>query len=330
MKRLLVTGGCGFIGSAFLRRYAKERPDTSFINLDLLTYAGHQSNVAAVASLPNYEFVHGDVRDTSLVAGLCARADGVVHFAAETHVDRSLEDASAFVTTNVGGVQALAEGVRAAGIPLVAVSTDEVYGSLGEDDPPTAEDAPLRPGSPYAAAKAGGDLLALAYHRSFGVDVRITRCANNYGPHQYPEKLLPVLIRRALDGESLPLYGDGRNIRDWLFVDDHAAAVALVLERGEAGGVYNIGASEARRNVEMARLVLERLGLPESRLEFVADRPGHDWRYAVDDTRIRTELGWRPETPFASGMEATVDWYLANEGWWRPLLAEAGGRRGLS
>ena len=308
MKKILVTGGCGFIGSAFVRGWVDTRPDVELVNLDLLTYAADPENVAAVADRSNYRFVQGDVRDRALVAKLAADVDAVVHLAAESHVDRSIDDATAFVSTNVAGTHAVLDAVRARGCVMVLVSTDEVYGSLSEDAPATDEAAHLNPGSPYSAAKAGADLLALSYAKTYGLDVRITRCANNYGPCQFPEKLIPVLVRRALSGQPLPLYGDGRNIRDWIHVDDHVAAISAVLERGVAGRIYNVGGDTPRRNVDIARLVLTHLGLPEDRVELVRDRPGHDWRYCVDDHRLRAELGWTPRVDFEVGLRATLDW----------------------
>lgn len=322
MRHVLVTGGCGFIGSAFLRRYVPAQPEVHFTNLDALTYAGDPANVESVAGCPNYSFVHGDVRDRTLVNQLVKQIDGLVHFAAESHVDRSIVDSSDFVTTNICGTHVLLEAARQRpGLKFVLVSTDEVYGSLSEDDAASTEDSPLRPGSPYSAAKASADLLALSFVRTYGLDVRITRCANNYGPFQYPEKLIPVLVRKAVAGASLPIYGDGRNIRDWLYVDDHAAAVLAVLQRGQAGRIYNVGGDSARRNLEIARGVLTHLSLPESRLEYVRDRPGHDWRYCVDDQRLRRELQWKPETPFEAGMRQTIDWYLEQGEWVERALA---------
>jgi dTDP-glucose 4,6-dehydratase len=324
VKTLLVTGGCGFIGSAFLRRFVPRHPELRFINLDLLTYAADPENVAEIAKAPNYAFVHGDVRDRGAVRALVSQSsvDAVVHFAAESHVDRSIEDATAFVSTNIGGTHALLDAARAhVGTRFVLVSTDEVYGSLSEDAPATTEDAHLHPGSPYAAAKAGADLLAQSYVRTYGLDLTITRCANNFGPCQFPEKLIPVLVRRALAGEPLPMYGNGRNIRDWLHVDDHADAVWAVLHHGVAGRVYNVGADNPRRNLEIAELVLAHLGLGHDRIAFVTDRPGHDWRYCVDDARLRTELGWAPQVSFEAGLRATIDWYAQNPQWIERALA---------
>ena len=318
MKTLLVTGGCGFIGSAFLRRFVAAEPGRRFVNLDLMTYAADAENVAAVEGLPNYRFVQGDVRDRALMRDLVLgeSVDAIVHFAAESHVDRSINDSTAFVSTNVAGTHALLDAARARpGVRFMLVSTDEVYGSLGENDPATSEDAPLRPGSPYAAAKAGADLLAQSYARTYGLDLRITRCANNFGPCQYPEKLIPVLVRRALAGETLPMSGDGRNIRDWLHVDDHAAAVWAVLTRGVSGRVYNVGADNPRRNLDIAQRVLDRLGLTRDRIAFVTDRLGHDWRYCVDDARLRAELGWTPQVDFDAGLNETIDWYATHPDW---------------
>ncbi|MBC8514451.1 dTDP-glucose 4,6-dehydratase [bacterium] len=326
--KLLVTGGCGFIGSAYLRLFVPQRPHNHYTNLDLLTYAGNPKNVASVSALPNYDFIHGDIRDNELVSNLASSADGIIHFAAETHVDRSIESSSAFVTTNVVGTHHIVEAARHCEIPLLVVSTDEVYGSLDEDDPPTSESSPLKGSSPYAAAKAGGDLLALASHRTFGTQVCITRCANNYGPYQYPEKLIPVLVRQALDGKPLTLYGDGRNLRDWLHVDDHARAIDTVFSGGKSGEVYNIG-GVPRRNIEIAKEVLIACNQPPDQLALISDRPGHDWRYAVDDRKIRSELNWKPLISFEEGMGETIQWYQSHESWWRPLLGEAGGRRGL-
>ncbi|MCX5329441.1 MULTISPECIES: dTDP-glucose 4,6-dehydratase [unclassified Streptomyces] len=315
---LLVTGAAGFIGSQYVRRLlASETPDAPRITvLDKLTYAGTLDNLEL--DHPRLEFVQGDIRDAELVDKLMADADQVVHFAAESHVDRSIAGATDFVMTNVVGTQTLLDAALRHGTgPFVHVSTDEVYGSIEHGSWP--ESHPLQPNSPYSASKASSDLLALAYHRTHGMDVRVTRCSNNYGHHQFPEKVIPLFITNLLDGLKVPLYGDGRNVRDWLHVDDHCQGVDLVRTKGRAGEVYNIGGGTELSNKELTGLLLEASGADWDMVEYVEDRKGHDLRYSVDWTKIHTELGYQPRHDFATGLAETVAWYRENRSWWEPL-----------
>lgn len=317
--KLLVTGGCGFIGSNFILEMLATYPDLRILNLDLLTYAGNFENLRDVERYGDrHRFVRGDIADHGLVESLvCEDVDAVVNFAAESHVDRSILDSSAFVRTNVVGTQVLLDACRSHGVGrFVQVSTDEVYGSLGPDGTFT-ECHPLAPNSPYSATKAAADLLVRSYHKTHGMDVVITRCSNNYGPHQFPEKLIPLMITNAITDVELPVYGDGLNVRDWIHVRDHCRAVDLVLRHGRAGSVYNIGANSEFPNIEIVRYILKRLNKPESLIRFVKDRPGHDRRYAINATVIREELGWRPEADFVSGLDETISWYIEHEAWWR-------------
>ncbi len=315
--RLVVTGGAGFIGSNFIRHVLASHPDDTVVNLDKLTYAGNLANLADVAGSPRYRFVQGDICDPEVVRQVLPGADAVVNFAAESHVDRSLVEPGAFLRTDVFGVFTLLEAVRELRIPrLLHVSTDEVYGSLAEGA--AREDSPLRPSNPYSASKAGGDLLALAYVATHRLPVLITRSSNNFGPYQYPEKVIPLFITNALDDEPLPLYGDGRHVRDWIYVLDNCAALDLVLRRGREGEVYNIGGGHEVENIALTRAILRLTGKPESLIRPVADRPGHDRRYALDTSRIRA-LGWTPRHRFEDALAATVRWYREHESWWRPL-----------
>jgi dTDP-glucose 4,6-dehydratase len=315
--RLLVTGGAGFIGSAFVRR-SLARDDVEHLTvIDKLTYAGNPANLAELTQDPRYRFVRADINDSAVVAELMNEADAVVNFAAESHVDRSIEEADAFVRTDVHGTYTLLEAARATGIRrFVQVSTDEVYGHVAVGS--SRETDPLRPRSPYAASKAAGDLLALAYHTTHGLPVMITRGSNTYGPRQYPEKVIPLFVTNAIDQAPLPLYGDGLQVRDWLHVDDHCAAVEAVLDRGEPGEVYNAGGTTSLTNLELTRRLLQLLDRPESLIRHVADRPGHDRRYALDSSKL-SALGWRPSVELDEGLEATVRWYQDNEAWWRPI-----------
>ncbi|MGO0122936.1 dTDP-glucose 4,6-dehydratase [Desulfothermobacter acidiphilus] len=326
--RLLVTGGAGFIGSNFVRYILQKYPDWEVLNLDKLTYAGNLDNLRDVESLPGYRFVQGDIADPGLVEELMAGGwDAVVNFAAETHVDRSIADSSPFVRTNVEGVRVLLEAARRHKIPLfLQVSTDEVYGSLREKDPPFTESSPLLPNSPYAASKAAADLLCRAYHRTYGLPVIITRCSNNFGPYQFPEKLIPLAVTNLLEGKPVPVYGDGRNIRDWIYVEDHCRALELVLLKGRPGDIYNIGGGQEMRNLELLKEILRLLGKGEEYLVFVPDRPGHDWRYALDSSKIERELGFERKHTFAEALRRTVKWYVENEWWWRPLKERGFGR----
>ncbi|MFD5295242.1 dTDP-glucose 4,6-dehydratase [Streptomyces mutabilis] len=321
---LLVTGAAGFIGSRYVRALlASDTPEPPRITvLDSLTYAGTLDNLEL--GRPGLEFVHGDIRDAALVDKLMADADQVVHFAAESHVDRSIDDAAAFVLTNVVGTQTLLDAALRHGVgPFVHVSTDEVYGPVESGS--ATEDHPLRPSSPYAASKASADLLALSYHRTHGLDVRVTRCSNNYGPHQFPEKLVPLFVTHLLDRRRVPLYGDGRNVRDWLHVDDHCRGVDLVRTRGRAGQVYNIGGGTELTNRELTGLLLDACGAGPDRVVYVADRRGHDLRYSVDWSKARDELGYRPRHDFTAGLAGTVAWYRDNRAWWEPLKRRTAG-----
>ncbi|MFE5406015.1 dTDP-glucose 4,6-dehydratase [Streptomyces sp. NPDC056580] len=315
---LLVTGAAGFIGSHYVRGLlADDSPDASSVTvLDRLTYAGTRANLPS--GHPRLDFVHGDICDAALVDKLMAGADQVVHFAAESHVDRSIDGAGEFVRTNVMGTQTLLDAALRHGVgPFVHVSTDEVYGSIESGSWP--EEHPLAPNSPYSASKASSDLLALAQHRTHGLDVRVTRCSNNYGPRQFPEKVIPLFVTNLLDGLDVPLYGDGRNVRDWLHVEDHCHGIELVRTKGRPGEVYNIGGGTELSNKELTGLLLEACGAGWDRVERVPDRKGHDLRYSVDWSKARDELGYRPRHDFAAGLAATVAWYRDNRSWWEPL-----------
>ncbi|MFI5688922.1 dTDP-glucose 4,6-dehydratase [Streptomyces sp. NPDC051636] len=319
--RILVTGAAGFIGSNYVRKLLSAAyPSMRGVQvtvLDKLTYAGNPDNLAPVRSHPGLTFVRGDICDAALLAEVLPGHDAVVNFAAETHVDRSIDGSADFVHTNVMGTYVLLEAVRAARVPrVVHVSTDEVYGSIDEGS--WTEDSPLRPNSPYAASKAGGDLLVRAFARTHGLDVSVTRCSNNYGPYQYPEKVIPLFVTNLLDGGTVPLYGDGLNVRDWLHVDDHCRGIQLVLDKGLPGEVYNIGGGEELTNHQLTGLLLEACGAGPEQVRMVADRLGHDRRYSLDDSRLRA-LGYVPEVPFREGLEQTVAWYRDNPQWWRPL-----------
>jgi dTDP-glucose 4,6-dehydratase len=315
--KLLVTGGAGFIGSNFIT-HILERPDVKVINFDCLTYAGNLENLARVEKHQAYSFAKGDITDPAAVdACLDSGVDAILNFAAESHVDRSILNSSAFIGTNVQGTQVLLEAARRWKIGrFVQVSTDEVYGTLGATGKFT-EESPLAPNSPYAASKAGADLLARSYCKTFGLPVIITRCSNNYGPYQFPEKLIPLMILNALEDQTLPVYGDGLYTRDWIHVQDHCRALETVLFKGAAGRIYNIGGDQERRNLDVVHLILEQLGKSTDLIRFVNDRPGHDRRYAIDATRIREELGWAPVTSFEEGLGATIRWYMENPEWVR-------------
>ncbi len=318
-RHILVTGGCGFIGSNFVRHMIASS-EARITNLDKLTYAGNLENLRDLEGHPRYAFVKGDIADRADVEKVFSgQIDCVVNFAAESHVDRSILDPDAFVKTNIYGTYLMLEQARRRGCEkFVQVSTDEVYGSL----PATGkfmEDTPLSPNSPYSASKASADMLVMAYHRTFGLPAVITRCSNNYGPYQFPEKLIPLLVSNALDDRPLPIYGDGLNVRDWIHVEDHCAALALALEAGEPGHVYNVGAENERTNLEIVELILKVLDKPKSLITYVKDRPGHDRRYAIDNTRIKKELGFEVRVPFGRGMEETVRWYVDNRAWWEKI-----------
>ncbi len=318
MPTYVVTGGAGFIGSNFVRLALRQRPDLHIVTVDLLTYAGNLENLEGVPG-DRHTFVRADITDPEAMRRAVPEgANALVNFAAETHVDRSILGPLAFVRANVTGTQVLLDVARERGVGrFLQISTDEVYGALEPGDAAFTEDHPLRPSSPYAASKAGADLLVLAAHHTWGQDAVITRCSNNYGPRQFPEKLIPLMLSNALEDVPLPVYGDGQQVRDWIFTDDHSRAVLAVLDGGRPGAVYNIGARSERKNLDVVRQILAAVGSPESLIRFVEDRPGHDRRYAMDPSRIETELGWRPEVAFEEGLERTVRWYREHEGWWR-------------
>jgi dTDP-glucose 4,6-dehydratase len=328
LRRILVTGGAGFIGSNLVRMLLAERA-FEVVNLDLLTYAGNLQNLADVQEHPRYRFVRADVCDPEAVRAALAGVDAVMHLAAESHVDRSIMGDAPFVRTNVLGTQTMLAAALAAGVRrFLHCSTDEVYGELPWRDPEErgapdherfTEETPLQPRSPYSAAKAGSDHLALAYHRTHGLDVVVTRCSNNYGAYQFPEKLIPLCVTNALEDRSLPVYGDGLNVRDWIHVDDHCRGMLAALERGRAGRVYNFGGDAERTNLHVVRTILSLLGKDERLITFVPDRAGHDRRYAVDSTRARSELGWEPRAAFEEGLARTVDWYRGHPDWWQAI-----------
>jgi len=314
--KILVTGGAGFIGSNFVRYFLRAHPESAVLNLDKLTYAGNLDNLAEVEAQANYQFVRGDIGDTALVESLLdQQVAAIMHFAAESHVDRSIADARDFVRTNVLGTYSLLEAARRKRIPrFVHVSTDEVYGSLGPGEV-AEERAPLKPNSPYAASKAAADLLVRSFWQTYQFPAIITRSSNNYGPNQFPEKLVPLMITNALEGKRLPIYGDGLNERDWIFVEDHCCALDRILEAGQPGEIYNIGSGRPVTNLEIVRRLLRIMGRPEDLLEFVEDRPGHDRRYALDTNKIRGELGWEPAVGLEAGLTQTVHWYGTHPAW---------------
>ena len=323
---ILVTGGAGFIGGNFVYYQLKNHPDDRVVCLDSLTYAGNMATLDEAMKQPNFRFVRADITDAAAVDRLFAeeKPDIVVNFAAESHVDRSVEDPGLFLRTNILGTQTLMDACRRHGIKRYhQVSTDEVYGDLPLDRPDLffTEETPIHTSSPYSASKASADLLVLAYARTFKLPVSISRCSNNYGPYHFPEKLIPLMISRALADQSLPVYGTGENIRDWLYVEDHCAAIDLVMRKGREGEVYNIGGHNERTNLDVVKTILRELGKPESLITYVKDRPGHDRRYAIDPTKIHNELGWLPTTTFDDGIRKTIRWYLDNEAWWKNILA---------
>lgn len=327
-RHLLVTGGCGFIGSHFVRSVLAARPGWRVTNLDNLSYSGNLENLSDIESDPRYAFVLGDIRDGALVARLLTSCDDVVHLAAQSHVDRSIRDTRPFIDTNVLGTHVLLEAALATGRfrgnggRFIHVSTDEVYGSLPLEPRSLlfTEDSPLAPNSPYAASKAASDLLVRACRHTFGLDAITTRCSNSFGPYQFPEKIIPLFVTNLIEGKKVPLYGDGTHIRDWLHVQDHCEALLAILERGRPGQVYNIGANNERSNLELTRAILKAMGHGEDRIEFVSDRPGHDRRYAIDATKLRTELGWRPRrSDWPAALEETVRWYIDHPRWWQRI-----------
>ena len=324
--KILVTGGAGFIGGNFVHYMVNKYPDDIIINLDLLTYAGNLETLKPVENKANYKFVKGDIADREFIFKLFEeeKPDIVVNFAAESHVDRSITDPEIFVRTNVIGTTTLLDACRTYGIKRFhQVSTDEVYGDLPLDRPDLffTEKTPLHTSSPYSSAKASADLFTLAYYRTYKLPVTISRCSNNYGPYHFPEKLIPLMISRALANEPLPVYGKGENVRDWLYVTDHCKAIDLIIRNGEEGEVYNIGGHNERTNLEVVKTILKHLNKPESLIKYVTDRPGHDRRYAIDPTKIETELGWKPEYNFDTGIVKTIEWYLENEDWWKHIIS---------
>ena len=323
---IIVTGGAGFIGSNFIFYMMDKHPDYRIVCLDKLTYAGNLSTLKSVLDKPNFRFVKDDICDRAAVDRLFREEhpDIVVNFAAETHVDRSIDDPGVFLNTNIMGTAVLMDACRKYGIERFhQVSTDEVYGDLPLDRPDLffTETTPLHPSSPYSAAKASADFIVMAYHRTFGLPVSISRCSNNYGPYQFPEKLIPLMIANALADKPLPVYGEGINVRDWLYVEDHCRAIDLILENGRVGEVYNIGGHNEKANIEVVKIILKQLGKPESLITYVTDRKGHDQRYAIDPTKIHNELGWLPETKFEDGIRKTIQWYLDNEAWWKNIVS---------
>lgn len=314
--KILVTGGAGFIGSNYIRMMFRRYPDTEITNLDKLTYAGNPDNLRDISN-PGYTFIKGDICDPGVVNKAMEGTDVVVHFAAESHVDRSIKDGSVFVTTNVLGTNTLLNCALQSGVnKFIHVSTDEVYGSI--DDGSFTEEDPLEPSSPYSASKAGSDLLAMSYYITYGLPVTITRCTNNFGPYQYPEKLIPLFITNLMEGKKVPVYGTGLNVRDWIFVDDHCSGIDFVFNHGRSGDIYNIGGGSELTNLEITYRILEMLGQDESSIEFVEDRKGHDMRYSLDCTKLKG-MGWRPEYDFDKALESTVKWYMENRWWWEPL-----------
>jgi dTDP-glucose 4,6-dehydratase len=317
MKSILVTGGAGFIGSNFVRYMLNKYKDYRIIVLDALTYAGNRENLADLEGDPSYFFYEGDIRDELVVDNLMSNVDAVVNFAAETHVDRSIHEAGMFIETDIKGAFVLLEAAKKYGVKrFLHISTDEVYGSI--EDGSFKEGDLLEPNSPYSASKAGGDLLVRSYLKTFGVPVLITRSSNNYGPYQYPEKLIPLFITNAIDNQQLPLYGDGKNVRDWIYVDDNCSGIDAVLHKGETGKIYNIGAGNERENIFITHTILEYLHKPKSLIKPVKDRPGHDRRYSIDTNEIRA-LGWKPKHNLEDGLKMTIDWYVKNENWWRKI-----------
>lgn len=323
MKKILVTGGAGFIGSNFINYVLKARKDVTIVNLDKLTYAGNLKNLTEVENNPNYTFIKGDIVNDELVRYIFQKYQitHVINFAAESHVDRSILGSEVFFRTNVLGTNVLLEAAKYFGVEkFIQISTDEVYGSLGPEGQ-FEETTPLQPNSPYAASKAAADMMALAFHHTYGVPVVITRCSNNYGQLQFPEKLIPLMIINALNNKKLPVYGDGLNVRDWIYVIDHNKAVELVMDKGELGHVYNIGANTEKKNIDIVKLILKQLGKKEELIEYVKDRPGHDRRYAINSKKIKDTLSWQPEYSFEDAIKNTINWYIANEKWWKEIIS---------
>ncbi|UCE78859.1 MAG: dTDP-glucose 4,6-dehydratase [Nitrospiraceae bacterium] len=325
MMKIMVTGGAGFIGSNFIRHMLTSYPEHSILNLDNLTYAGNLENLKGIESLSHYTFIKGDIADARLLESI--EFDAIINFAAESHVDRSILNAYPFLQTNVIGTQCLLEAAKKRKCRILHVSTDEVYGSIEEGL--FIETSTVLPNSPYAASKASADLLARAYHETYGLDVSVTRCSNNYGPYQFPEKLIPLVILNAIEGKQIPVYGDGKNVRDWIHVSDHCKAIDLIFHKGKAGTVYNVGARNEVQNIDIIKkilMIMDEKKRHEKRsftdlIAYVQDRPGHDRRYAIDPTKVETELGWRPEIDFDKGISSTVEWYMENREWWKSILS---------
>lgn len=317
--RLLVTGGAGFIGSNFIHYWRRHYPEDQIINLDLLTYAGNLDNLQDLADTKNYKFVHGDICDSALVDALVEKSDVIVHFAAETHVDRSIKNSADFIRTNVEGTRVLLEAAKKYERRFHHISTDEVFGALALGAPKFQENTPYDPRSPYSASKAASDHLVRAYYHTHQLPITISNCSNNYGPFQYPEKLIPLFITNLLEGKKLPVYGSGGNIRDWIHVDDHNRGVDLILRQGRIGETYCLGGNNEQDNLSITRQILSLLGQGEDRIEYVNDRPGHDWRYAIDFRKARADLGWEPQIDFKTGLVQTVEWYKNNTAWWKKI-----------
>ena len=337
MKTILVTGGAGFIGSNFVKLMLEKHPDYRIINVDALTYAGNLENLKDIDNNPNYKFIKADIRDREKIEEIFKKNDitSVVNFAAESHVDRSIEEPEVFLTTNIIGTQVLLDVAKKywkvnpsdkyckeykEGVKFLQVSTDEVYGALGETGK-FVETMPLMPNSPYSASKASADMIVRAYHETFGLPINITRCSNNYGPYQFPEKLIPLMINNCLKDKELPVYGDGMQVRDWLHVYDHCSAIDTVLHKGRDGEIYNVGGNNEKTNIEIVKFIIHTIGKSESLIKYVKDRPGHDRRYAIDNTKITTELGWKPVYTFEQGMKGTIQWYLENTEWIENIIS---------
>ncbi len=320
MSKLLITGGAGFIGSNFVHYWLKKYPEDKIVNLDVLTYAGNLDNLKDIADNSNYQFIKGDICDNDLVNSIIKDVDLIVHFAAETHVDRSIANSSDFIRTNVEGTKVLLDAAKNNGnIRFHQISTDEVFGALGPDDPKFNEKTPYDPRSPYSASKAASDHLVRAYWHTHKLPITISNCTNNYGPYQYPEKVLPLFITNLLDGKKVPVYGEGKQIRDWIYVDDHNHGVDMIIKKGKIGETYCLGGGNELSNLELTRKVLQSMNISDAMIEYVADRPGHDFRYAMDYSKAKNELGWEPEADFEQHLAETIKWYQENEEWWRAL-----------
>ncbi|MCX6796442.1 MAG: dTDP-glucose 4,6-dehydratase [Candidatus Falkowbacteria bacterium] len=320
MAKCLITGGAGFIGSNFIHYWLEKYPEDRVVNLDVLTYAGNLENLKDIVDNPNYEFIKGDICDIALVNHLVKKVDLIIHFAAETHVDRSIDDSVDFIRTNVEGTRVLLDAAKNNGaVRFHHISTDEVFGTLGPNDQKFNEKTPYDPRSPYSASKAAADHLVRSYFHTHKLPITISNCTNNYGPYQYPEKLLPLFITNLLDGKKVPVYGDGQNVRDWIHVDDHNRGVDLIIKQGKIGDTYCLGGGNELTNLDLTRKVLQSMNISEEMIEYVKDRPGHDFRYAMDYSKVKSELGWKPEVNFEQGLAETIKWYQENEEWWRKL-----------